>query len=648
MKCPRGLFSLVALGALILLAGCATPIGIHRLGQDRAYQQITANVTSPGVPSADALRVLRRYDLQETFAKQPATALRALHDHACRETRRDVLFALAELSYAAAARFPQQPFPGSFASSKNSSWTIPEAQTRLREEERPDPHMFYSASAVYSYLYLFSPGMEQPPDPYDRRFRVACDLYNRSLAKALTRTKSHQVDLSSRSLRLPVGTLAVESTRPGFRWNEQLFHEFIAADDFTIRGLSSRAREAGLGVPLIAIPDVAAAGERWPEYFARTVKVPATAFLRLDGTIQDMESGRLKAQLELYCPYNATEVTVNGQSVPLEADLTVPLAYGLERSSVWKAEFAQFFSGLQMFKTGVYLRQPYERGKIPVLFVHGTTASPARWGEMFNVLQSDPVLRRDYQFWYFIYNSGQPIAYSAMLLRDGIERVAKQLDPEGTDAALKNMVVIGHSQGGILTRMQVIHSGDRLWANVSKQKFEDAKLSPEVRPLLQRAMFFEPSPYVDRVVFVCAPFRGSMLINNFVQNLAARLISMPGDVMKAGKDLLTGDTEEIPKELRRAMPTAVANMKPGSPFEKKLNDMPFAEGVKLHSIIAVRPDMDIKTGDDGVVAYQSAHLDSAESEFVVRWGHSCQSHPSTIEEVRRILLLHLKETVRRP
>lgn len=631
------------LAVLVFLAGCATPIGVSRVGQDRAYGQITANVMETGVPSADSLRVLRRYHLEEPFKKQPSAALRALHDHACKETRRDVLFALAELSYAAAKGIALPPFPGRFSSSKNSSWTTTEAQEHLRDSGRPDPKECYAASVVYAYLYLFSKGAEVPPDPFDRRFRVACDLYNRSLARALTAENTDRVDLTSRQLRLPSGVIPVESTRPGFRWNEQMFHEFIAADDFAVRGISSRTRESGLGVPLITVPDAAAFGDRWPEYINKNIKVPATAFLRVEGTIQQMNTGGLKATLELYCPYNVTEVKVDQRTIPLETDLTAPLAYGLQGGLVWKTEFAQFFSGQQLIKTGIYLPQPYEHGKIPVLFVHGTTGSPARWAEMFNTLQADPTLRTRCQFWYFIYNSGQPIAYSAMLLREAIDRIATQLDPEGKDPALKQMVVIGHSQGSTLTRMMVVSSGDRLWASAKAGKFEEAKFPPETRSLLRRALFFEPSPYVTRAVFLCGPFRGSIMINNFVQNLSARLIQLPGDVMKAGTDLLTGNSQTLPKELRRGMPTAIANMKPGSQFEHALLGMPFKEGVALHSIIAVKPGMDIKTGNDGVVAYTSAHLDNADSEFVVRWSHSCQDQAPVIEEVRRILLLQVEK-----
>ncbi len=44
-----------------------------------------------------------------------------------------------------------------------------------------------------------------------------------------------------------------------------------------------------------------------------------------------------------------------------------------------------------------------------------------------------------------------------------------------------------------------------------------------------------------------------------------------------------------------------------------------------------------------MVKYTSAHVDYAESEFIVRSDHSCQGNPLTIEEVRRILLENLGE-----
>ena len=81
----------------------------------------------------------------------------------------------------------------------------------------------------------------------------------------------------------------------------------------------------------------------------------------------------------------------------------------------------------------------------------------------------------------------------------------QQLDPEGTDPALRRMVVIGHSQGGLLTKMTAIDSGTQFWDRLSKKPFEEIQISPETRALLQQSAFFTPLPFVERVVFVATP-----------------------------------------------------------------------------------------------------------------------------------------------
>jgi len=83
-------------------------------------------------------------------------------------------------------------------------------------------------------------------------------------------------------------------------------------------------------------------------------------------------------------------------------------------------------------------------------------------------------------------------------------------------------------------------------------------------------------------------------------------------------------------------------MSSDNPMLKILAESPLAPGVTGHSIIAIDGDEQPPDGDDGVVEYTSAHLEGMASEYIVRSGHSCQQHPLTIEEVRRILLEHLK------
>ena len=82
-------------------------------------------------------------------------------------------------------------------------------------------------------------------------------------------------------------------------------------------------------------------------------------------------------------------------------------------------------------------------------------------------------------------------------------------------------------------------------------------------------------------------------------------------------------------------------MSPGHPFIKAIAKIPVAPTVTAHSIIAVDDDSPLDQAGDGVVKYESAHIDGVASELIVRSPHSgMQSAPESIEEVRRILLAH--------
>ena len=280
---------------------------------------------------------------------------------------------------------------------------------------------------------------------------------------------------------------------------------------------------------------------------------------------------------------------------------------------------------------------PYRAGCVPVVLVHGTASSPARWADIINELQNDPKLRGRIQFWLFTYNTSNPILLSASELREGLQRIRKEVDPDARDPALEQLVVIGHSQGGLLTRLMVTDSGTRFWDAVTDVPFDKIDVSPETRALVERAMFFEPQPYVKRVVFIATPHRGSFRVSSLVLGMVRRLVTLPRTVVSGVTELTTKNTG-LPKE---AAATAVDNMRPTNRFVRTLSASPIAAGVTAHSIIPIK-EAGLPTGrDDGVVKYESAHLEGVASEKIVRSSHSTQSTPATILEVRRILYEHL-------
>jgi pimeloyl-ACP methyl ester carboxylesterase len=291
--------------------------------------------------------------------------------------------------------------------------------------------------------------------------------------------------------------------------------------------------------------------------------------------------------------------------------------------------------------TGLSLLQPYRRGRVPVVFVHGLWSSPWSWAPMVKALEADPALRDRYQFWTFGYSTGDPIPYSAWLLRHDFDEVRRKFDADGTDAAFDRMVIVGHSMGGLLAKMMVQDSGSRLWQLVSDRPFEELAGDPEDRDLFRHGLFFKPRPEVRRVVFIATPHRGSRVDRGRLEHLGARLVRVPEPLRAAHDRLIARNGPAFFTErVRAGMPTSIDELEFGSPILTGLSELGLAPGVKVHSIIADRRHPPQPGGDDGLVPYDSSHIDGVASELLVYAGHLCQGHPAVIDEVRRLLAEH--------
>lgn len=606
------------LAALLLLAGvglaCASPAGIRRVGGRDVHRTLTANVLSTGEPSVPSRQVLQRMGLADLFESDPAAAILAIQVSELTPGR---IFALAELSF----------------------WLGERTQDRAR----------YLAAAVYAWAYLFPGEGGTPPLSTDPRYRLACDLYNRGLTEGIEAAKLAGTDWAGERVVLPFGELDVAFDRRELVWSGWRLGDFLPAAYFEVRGLRNRYRFPGIGAPLVASlvePVEGESAERLRAHIPSRLKVPATGLLRIEDPRANLGRGVLSARLELITQDEARSVEIDGREVPLEFETSSALAYTVEGPPVWQSELRSFFYGGMLPRLNaapadqIGFLQPYRPGRMPLVLVHGTASSIFRWAELVNELQSDPLIWDRYQIWLYRYDSGNPIGFSAGVFREALAETVRGLDPEGRDPALQQMVVIGHSQGGLLTKLTAVDSGDRFWRNVSRRSFAEMDLDPEQREVLERSFFFSPLPFVKRVVFIATPHRGSYLTLERLARWVASLVQVPNALSQLTYDFIARNEEDLLiRRLDRA-PTALDNMTPGNPFLKALLKLNVAPGVSAHSIIAVRGDGPPEDGADGVVKYRSAHLENVESEHVVRTGHSCQGHPATIEEVRRILREH--------
>ncbi|HEX9814765.1 MAG TPA: hypothetical protein VGB31_07445 [Myxococcota bacterium] len=593
------------------LSGCVSPVRAVRVDHKVAHQELTRSAVTTNEPSWPTRDALLERGLLDAFAERPEATLADLHRAMVAEhADPPLLFALAELSFL-------------------------HGQSSEKRE-------YQLAAVIYAHAFLFPDDGGARPDPFDPRLRIAADLYNWSLTAAFASDDRSEVLPRGGDFELPFGEIAVAFDPAELRVGNRELYNFVPSAELEIHGLSMRYRWPGIGAPLAASTRPAADTASGGDMVAPRLRVPVTALLRVEHARRALVSEQpLEATLELHLAWEAQNVAIAGESVPLESEPTAALALTFTGVPIAQLELFGFLgrlTGLIAERPPLVSTTPYRPGLVPVVFVHGTASSPVRWVEMYNRLHADPEIRSRFQFWFFQYESNQPIALSALRLREAIGAAVSQLDPEGEDPALREMVLIGHSQGGLLVKMQSIDSGDRLWNAVSRKPLDELRLSDTTRDLIQRGMFVEPLPEVSRVVFIATPHRGSFLAaRQAIVNLLRWLTRLPLHFTALSLDVARNlDAAKTP-----FVPTAVDNMSPRHPFILSLQQIPIAPSVAAHSIIAVKGDGPAEEGNDGGVEFKSAQIDGVESELVVRSPHSCQGNPHTMEEVRRILRLHV-------
>lgn len=612
---PHGPATLALVLNLVALVGCGPPLRVQAVAPERFYRDQVRNVLSGDDMSELTRTALRRHDLLETYDYDPKGAIATLREEVLRDSASDNdFFALAELSLLYA-----------------------------KENDSPSD---YLAAALYAYAFLFPTDPKRRPASFDPRGRAACDLYNHALGQALRTLKNESVEPRGGKFPLPFGDIDVAFDPASLDFLGFQLKDLDLVSELEIDGLRNRYRQPGLGVPLSARPSPPDGKYRDDALIGPNSRVPVTAILRLNRPRAQLATGHVKARLDLFATDLVRTVRIGDQELPLEAEPTAVLASTLAASRFWEIELSMFLGNALPFATNPsFLRAlvPYTPGKIPVVFVHGTASSPGRWGDMVNDLWDDPRIREHYQFWFFSYDSGNPIVYSAYRLRKLLRDQVAALDPEGRDSALQQMVVIGHSQGGLLTKMTAIDSGDRFWRNSSRKPFSEAKISAESRALLSEALFVKPLPFVKRVIFLATPHHGSFLASpELLRRVVAKLVRLPTDLLNVSVELTGVLSDNDTYMSQEWLPTSIDNMTPGHPFIRALSQTEIDPGIAAHSVIGVTQTGDMTEGDDGVVAYRSAHIDGVESELVVRSGHSMQSNPNVVAEVRRILLKHLE------
>ena len=504
-----------------------------------------------------------------------------------------------------------------------------EAEHRLAKAEKLKLNDEGQAAEYLAVAKICASEMGKGGAPASSASSQAVMLYNRAVADLATDLPALMQKNISGTLELrdpgngETSQLQIESGKAG-EYQPASFREILKASGISRKGLDENVTRPGVGGTVVGVQQSVPTPRLEP---LKGYRIPATAVV--DFPQLNRSSA---ARLRFFDPNKVNDVDLANHHYPLAADFSAPLAsYGRVNEN-WIG-FLNMVRGDRMRGgAGLLMMRPYDPTRIPVIFVHGLLSSSYVWRNVVNSLAGDPEIRRHYQFWAFSYSTGNPIAYSSYLLRDDLQYAQKLY-------GFKQIVLIGHSMGGLLSQMQVTNAGRVIWNEQFKAKADKLYAEVPANSLVKLSLIFEANPTVKRVIFVSTPHRGSSLASGGIGALGMRLIRLPLKVVTAIPNSVLAAVASSNDPKKYQVPTSISGLSPKNPLFKALDKLPIE--APHNSIIGDRGRGDTPNSSDGVVPYWSSHLDSAQSEVIVPTDHGAMKSPKAVAEIRRILLLQI-------
>ncbi len=612
--------------ALVSLGGCSM-VKTQTLSPAEYIARERADVLSSGQPSQATAEVLRATGLDQAECAAPSPAcIDALSKRAEPADERR-LAALAEL------------------------W-LKEAVAREKAPGDAALQAWFEV-ARHAYAYLFFSGRPLDQRALEARQAQVAEYYEYAAQQIITglyRKRHGEGDGAGIRERFQAAgwTVGMDVSRVRFPQGVELPQELIPAATMAFSGLRNTYRRDGLGAELVAVMREdpvagaeagAAEADQGPVY--SEMPSPAlTVLIQFAGEDLGQVLSTHEAKIIVYDPYQDATADIGGQRIPLAANFTAGYALWLSR-----AHFSQqAIDTLLGRKHGIdrphiYLMQPFDPERRVLLMLHGLASSPDAWINVVNEVTGDPVLREHFQIWQVYYPTSAPIAYNQATIREAVLGTLGHFDPDGGSRASREMVLVGHSMGGVLSRLLASSSGEALWDEVRQEYAIGDERAEAMRARLDPLLRFEPLPQVERTIFIASPHRGTRVAGKGLVQWLAGLVKLPGTLVSGFGDVMrelaAGKRED---GSRRAIPNSVDNLSETNPFVRAAAGLPISPRVRYHSIIARRdPKVALQESDDGLVPYTSSHLPGAASEVVITSGHSVQETAAAINEVRRIL-----------
>ncbi len=512
----------------------------------------------------------------------------------------------------------------------------------------------YLESAKHAYAYLFFTGRTPDLRALEDRQAQVRDYYNFSTQQAVVglfnryRDQLEQSVSQEKTYLLDFAPWQVSGNTAGISLSHkgQLPNELVAASSLTFKGLRNQYRRDGLGAELVAVfADSVVKQEDENKPWSETPFPSVTVMLHFPGTsVESVLEGK-RVELQGFDPHRNSSVDVRGIRVPLAANFTSGYGLWLARSGFAQESLLSLIGRSETLdKPRIYLMQPFDPNRRVILMLHGLASSPEAWVNVANEVLGDEELRQNFQIWQVYYPTNLPLPFNNREIREAVSATLENFDPQGKRRASTEMVLIGHSMGGVLARLMVSNSGDQLWESVLDRYNISEQREKRLRQKIEPFVIFDAMPQPTRAIFIAAPHRGTPYAENRFARFVSGLIRLPATVLSRVTEigqLLVNPNEASNEPLVDSF-NSIKNLSDQDPFVRESSKLPISSKVTYHSIMGNdTPGVILEASSDGVVPYASARLEGAASELVVNSWHSVQETPEAIVEVRRILHEHL-------
>ena len=495
---------------------------------------------------------------------------------------------------------------------------------------------YYAYAACFAWRILDREGFDNP------KTQRASDIYQACLARVLedgTRDKGFQMN-GQWSVHEKIPSFPVYAH--GFPNRVHLFRNLTVPKTDTSYNLTNYYVRKGAGLPVIFHPD-AEANSADPLDIYHNLGHPMGATVLILPN-DDLEKGFCR--LEVVNPRIYSTIKINGKNTPLAGDFSAAYQEMFERDLGSKLWIMGFLDGDRESRfQGLYMAEPYQPDKIPVVFVHGLLSTPATWMETMNELDQIPGIRERYQFWFYMYPTSGSILLNGTDLRENLQRTIQQIDPKNENQNLKHMVLVGHSMGGLLARLQVTHSDDKLYSGLCKVPFNQLQGKPTVLELARKTLFFEPNPNISHVVYIGTPHNGSPLSFTPTGRLGSLIAHTPSWQKNFRSELNEQNPGAfLPAFKIQSQPNSIDMLGFENPFLKVFQSLRPSEHIQVHSIAGDMNQFFESRKGDTVVPLSSALATKSDTITLVEEKHmELHHHPKTISEIIRILQQNITE-----